>query len=366
MKLKEYTDTIEEEWEFTCWDNVIDSEFYLYKTDEDEEPDLDFPNVENLMEYLKNNLEVKEIHKNGVVVGLYELLDNPVIIEYAKEHLYEKYQYSSDEDVAMLLFDDMYKNISDGYENFSGKMLKAFKLAYPEEKTAEIKETAEIDAILVERNYKGELERFALTPNEFKEAFPEVANLSWPIKEADTHTLRPLVHIWFSPCKVGDELWNTFFTDMQWGLSEGDLKDGYEAYIREDFMGKLKKYLSETENQLEGDDLRKLYILTCTHETRYGVDTYTSVHSTQVEALGYVENVKANCDYGEYGDDEFFNYDITISVIDISRLEPVKEKTVKKEEKQGSLDLIIQNAAKCSDSADSNKNIKSKEIVIEQ
>ena len=60
------------------------------------------------------------------------------------------------------------------------------------------------------------------------------------------------------------------------------------------FMGKLKKYLSETENQLEGDDLRKLYILTCTHENHYGVDTYTSVHSTQVEALGYVENIKAN------------------------------------------------------------------------
>ena len=58
MNLKEYMDLVTDNWEFTCWDNVIDSEFYLYKKDEDDEPDPNFPNLEKLMDYLKENLEI--------------------------------------------------------------------------------------------------------------------------------------------------------------------------------------------------------------------------------------------------------------------------------------------------------------------
>ena len=137
MNLKEYMDLVTDNWEFTCWDTVIDSEFYLYKKDEDDEPDPDFPNLEKLMDYLKENLEIKEIQANGVTVGLYELLDHPAIITYAKENLYEPYQYSSNDDVVELMFHDMLVNISDGYENLSGKMLEAFHLAYPEKKEIE-------------------------------------------------------------------------------------------------------------------------------------------------------------------------------------------------------------------------------------
>ena len=221
MKLKEYMDQVTDGWEFTCWDNVIDSEFYLYKKDADDEPDLDFPNVEKLMDYLKENLEIKEIHTDGVVVGLYELLDHPAIIEYAKEHFYEASQYSSDEDIVMLLFDDMNKNISNGFENFSGKMLEAFLLAYPEEK--------EIEQVTV------------------------------------------------------------------------------------------------------ADNLRKVYILTCTHETRHGVDAYSSVHASRNEALAHIETVKVECDYEEDEAGEYFDYDITISALDISKLQPVNELSVSKE-----------------------------------
>ena len=64
------------------------------------------------------------------------------------------------------------------------------------------------EAILIERDYKGEYERFALTPEEFKEEFPEtVAKGTWPIVESGTDTIAPLVHIWFEPCTVGDDNW---------------------------------------------------------------------------------------------------------------------------------------------------------------
>ena len=249
MKLKEYLDLVTDNWELTCWDNVIDSEFYMYKKDTDDEPDLDFPNVEKLMDYLKENLEIKEIHTDGVTVGLYELLDHPDIITFAKQNLYEPYQYSSNDDVVELLFNDMLVNISDGYENLSGKMLEAFDLAYPMETVINQVKVADIDAILVQRDYKGEYERFALTPDEFKEEFPEVSKLIWPIEEANTHTLRPLVHIWYSPVKVGDEQWNAFFTDMEDGLPYGDISNGNLAYIRDDFMGELKQYLPKVHPQ---------------------------------------------------------------------------------------------------------------------
>lgn len=366
MKLREHMNMIIDEEEFTCFDSVIDSEFYFYKEDDDFEPDPEFPNVDNLMEYLKDHLEVKEIYDSGVEVGLYELLDHPVIIDYAKEHLYFEHAYSSDEDVVELLFDNMVGNISTGFEGFSGMMLEAFYLAYPEEKTVELNNESEIDAILVERNYKGELERFALTPDEFKKEFPEVANLSWPIEEADSHTLRPLVHIWYSPCKVGDELWNSFFTDMQWGLSEGDLKNGFEAYIREDFMGELNKYLSDILNAPDSDTLRKVYVLSCKHEHNYGVSTYTSLHASQAEAEAHVDIVKENCDFEEDVAGEYFDYEITIAELDISKLEPVKVKPNIKERKQDSLDEIIQDASQRKRNFNTDKEFKMKDTSLEK
>lgn len=78
------------------------------------------------MDYLIVYLEIKGIYKNGVWVNLYELLDNPQIIEYAKAHLYSDEQYESDDDVVELLFDDMVGNINNGYEEFSEEMMKCF------------------------------------------------------------------------------------------------------------------------------------------------------------------------------------------------------------------------------------------------
>ena len=129
MKVKDYMNKREDIWELTCWDNVIDSEFYLYRKEPKEIRDPDFPNVDKCMDYLIDNLEVKEEFKNGVTVNLYEMLDNPIIIQYAKEHLYSENQYRDDSDVVELLFDAMMNNISCGYETFSKEMLTAFRMA---------------------------------------------------------------------------------------------------------------------------------------------------------------------------------------------------------------------------------------------
>lgn len=102
-----------------------------------------------------------------------------------------------------------------------------------------------VSVILVELDNKGYYERFALTPEEFQKEFPKAYENFAPIEESNSITIRPLVHIWFEPCKVGDEKWNTFFTDMKEGLPESDIDSGNLAYIREDLFKSLKEYLPE-------------------------------------------------------------------------------------------------------------------------
>lgn len=102
-----------------------------------------------------------------------------------------------------------------------------------------------IPAILVEMDYKGYYERFALTPDEFKEEFPETFEHFGPIEESNSDTIRPLVHIWFEPCVVGDASWDRHFTDMEEGLPESDIEDGNLAYIDKNQMKSLSKYLED-------------------------------------------------------------------------------------------------------------------------
>lgn len=87
------------------------------------------------------------------------------------------------------------------------------------------------DIVLVERDYKGEYERFALTETQFFEEFGFIPVCS------GTETLSPFVHIWFEPnvC-VGDSEWETFFTDMEEGLPQSDVENGNLAYVRADLM----------------------------------------------------------------------------------------------------------------------------------
>ena len=72
-----------------------------------------------------------------------------------------------------------------------------------------------VPAILVELDYKGSYQRFALTPEEFKERYPGTYAIFGPITECNSDTLKPMVHIYFSPCVVNDDKWTAFFSDSK-------------------------------------------------------------------------------------------------------------------------------------------------------
>lgn len=144
MKLKDYMDLVEPGTEITCWDKDVDSEFYFYVKETDDKLlyGENFPNVDKCMKRLTDILDVVKIHDTGVIeVNLYEKLEHPEVIRYAKENFYEKHQYEDDADVVMLLFDDNDKNISQGFEEFSRMMVECLDLAYGPESTLDIVNT---------------------------------------------------------------------------------------------------------------------------------------------------------------------------------------------------------------------------------
>lgn len=93
--------------------------------------------------------------------------------------------------------------------------------------------------IIVERNYKGELERFALTPSEFHNKYGYLTNMEHPSENGASYTLKPMVHIWYKMTFIGSKEWNNFFGDMTYGLSEDAVVAGERAYIRSDLMESL-------------------------------------------------------------------------------------------------------------------------------
>ena len=136
MKLKEYMSLRDPGDEVTCWDTVIDSEFYFYNKEVGEKSlyGVDSPNLEKCDELLRELLDVVKIHDRGIEVNLYELLENPKVIEFAKKHMFEEHQYEDDDDVVMMLFDDNVKNISYGFEGFSELMVQCLNYAYGPER----------------------------------------------------------------------------------------------------------------------------------------------------------------------------------------------------------------------------------------
>ena len=113
---------------------------------------------------------------------------------------------------------------------------------------------------IVERDYKGEYERFALTHEEFEREFPSTYKQFGPFNKvvntlqndgalssfdcSDSDTLKPMVHIWFCSTTIDSEVWTTFFEDMAWGLPQSDIDSGNLATIRLDLFGELKMYIS--------------------------------------------------------------------------------------------------------------------------
>lgn len=104
-------------------------------------------------------------------------------------------------------------------------------------------------AILVELDYKGYYERFALTEFEFKNMYPiTYENLGC---EKGSDTIRPFVHIWFKKTTTESEDWINFFTDMSWGLPDSDVESGNLAYIEPENAITFKQILMSYKEKIK-------------------------------------------------------------------------------------------------------------------
>ena len=132
-------------------------------------------------------------------------------------------------------------------------------------------ELAKGPVVLVELDYKGSDNRYALTIEEFSEEFgPRLKeDMPGPSEQSTSYTLRPTVHVWYELAEVGSPHWEKFFTDMEDGLPESDIKEGNLAHI--DF-----------------EDLRSLA----------DVVIDTALHRNEIEILSYEEC--PDLEYGKY------------------------------------------------------------------
>lgn len=156
MKLKEYMELVSEGSEITCWDRDIDSEFYFYKKEQGRKPDPDFPNVDLFTERLIDVLDIVKIRDKGIEVNLYQVLEHPKIVQYAKENLYETHVAEDDSVITMLLFDDVVKNLSYGYEGFSEEMVKCLDVAFGDKNALSKDSVTDINKLINEAKVKSE------------------------------------------------------------------------------------------------------------------------------------------------------------------------------------------------------------------
>lgn len=106
------------------------------------------------------------------------------------------------------------------------------------------------DAVIIELDYKGSYSRFALTQDEFDQLYrKERPDIDAPTTGGDSYTCRPLVHIWYCLTEIGGNEWNSFFTDMLWGLPQGDIETDNRAEIDLDECLSLKETISAFVNE---------------------------------------------------------------------------------------------------------------------
>lgn len=89
--------------------------------------------------------------------------------------------------------------------------------------------------VLVERDYKGCYERFALTQEEFYRSYPDVAT----DKDDGVYYEKPMVNIWFKKTEIKSPEWIRFFSDMTYEIPESDVDAGNVASIRYDLFQSL-------------------------------------------------------------------------------------------------------------------------------
>lgn len=82
-------------------------------------------------------------------------------------------------------------------------------------------------------------------------------------------------------------------------------------------------YDGELVGSFKAADIKKVFLLKCLHESRFGADAFASIHSSREDAEKHVETVKFDSGYldEEGRDDNRFTYDIEEFVLDINSLE---------------------------------------------
>lgn len=79
--------------------------------------------------------------------------------------------------------------------------------------------------VIIEADRKGCYERFALSEDEFDKNYGEFLrkDMPQPSEDGETYTFCPMEHVWYALTDIGSDLWKIFFSDMAWGLPEGDV-----------------------------------------------------------------------------------------------------------------------------------------------
>lgn len=103
-------------------------------------------------------------------------------------------------------------------------------------------------AVLIEQDYKGCYERYALTLEEFRNDFERFLDDMLPPTntEGNIYTIRPGVHLWYKQTTIGSPEWDEFFTDMTSGLPNSDINSGNLAHVEYEYMNKLIGEVRET------------------------------------------------------------------------------------------------------------------------
>lgn len=106
-------------------------------------------------------------------------------------------------------------------------------VAFPFEDIEKLLDIAREPVVIIELDYRGSYSRYALTIQEFNEEFEErlKENMPSPIDQGTSYTLKPMIHVWYELVEFGSPHWKKFFTDMEYGLPEGDIQNGNLAHI---------------------------------------------------------------------------------------------------------------------------------------
>lgn len=180
-----------------------------------------------------------------------------------------------------------------------------------------------VPAVLVEVDYKGYYLRFALTPEEFKKEFPEtVEHLG--LEKANSDTIKPLVHIWFEPCVVGDDAWKKHFHDMTYGLPDSDIEKGNYAYIDRKQMQSLSQYLKDIAIYHCRAVFQHDNMAFAENEIRLQTASAFKDMDCKVTSLKCVEEGPAD-GAGDFPDDKFFTFEFDLltgidSMVDVKAI----------------------------------------------